>query len=71
MRVISCLEVGLDSIDLKPSKEYGVKIINKPIAPAVAVAEHTLAIIFTLLKHITVYNQHMKKCDLLYIQVRC
>lgn len=63
LRVISRVGVGLDSIDLNAANEYGVKVINTPKAPAIAVAEHTLALIFTLLKGITVYNKNMRHGD--------
>lgn len=63
IKVISRVGVGLDSIDLETAKKHGIKILNTPEAPAQAVAEHTLALILDLLKHITIYNQKMRIKD--------
>ncbi len=61
LRVISRVGVGLDSIDLDAVHEYGVTIVNTPNSPALSVAEHTIALIFTVLKRIAIYNENMRK----------
>lgn len=63
LKVISRVGVGVDSIDLKTAKKHGIKIMNTPEAPVPAVAEHTLALILDLLKHIVTYNQKMRAND--------
>lgn len=63
LKVISRVGVGLDSIDIETARKHEIKIMNTPEAPVQAVAEHTLALILDLLKHITIYNQKMRVKD--------
>lgn len=63
LRVISRVGVGLDNIDLEAAWDHGVTVVNTPSAPSLAVAEHTLSLILTVLKRITVYNENMRKND--------
>ena len=63
LRVISRVGVGLDSIDMGAAREYGVTIVNTPNSPALSVAEHTIALIFIVLKRIAIYNENMRKND--------
>ena len=56
LSVISRVGVGLDSIDIDAAHEYGVTIVNTPNSPALSVAEHTIALIFTVLKRIVIYR---------------
>lgn len=60
LRVISRVGVGLDSIDLDAAQDHGVIVANTPDAPIQAVAEHTLALIFAVLKRITIYNDNIR-----------
>ena len=61
LRVISRVGVGLDSIDMDAAQEHGVIVVNTPDAPIQAVAEHTLALIFAVLKRITIYNDNIRR----------
>lgn len=61
LNVISRVGVGLDSIDLDAAQEHGVIVVNTPDAPIQAVAEHTLALIFAVLKRITIYNDNIHR----------
>lgn len=63
LRVISRVGVGLDSIDMDSAREHEVMIVNTPNSPALSVAEHTIALIFTVLKRIATYNENMRKKD--------
>jgi len=63
LKVISRVGVGVDSIDLETARKHGIKIMNTPEAPVQAVAEHTLALILDLLKHIATYNKKMRAKD--------
>ena len=63
LRIISRVGVGLDSIDMDAAREYRVTIVNTPNSPALSVAEHTIALIFTVLKRIAIYNENMHKKD--------
>lgn len=52
LRVISRCGAGLDNIDLDAARECGVKVFNTPFAPTTAVAELTVALILSLLRHV-------------------
>lgn len=60
LRVISRVGVGLDGIDLDVAQEHGVIVVSTPDAPIQAVAEHTLALVFAVLKRITIYNDNIR-----------
>ncbi len=59
LRVVSRFGAGLDSVDLDAAKEFGIKIFNTPTAPVEAVAEFTVGMMLTLMRHIHTQNQKM------------
>jgi len=63
LKVISRVGVGLDTIDLEAAQDHQILVRNTPEAPAIAVAEHTIALIFASLKHIPRYNTQMRQGD--------
>ncbi len=63
LKVISRVGAGLDSIDLDAAKKYQILVKNTPESPAVSVAEHTVALIFSLLKNIPQYNEKLRHRD--------
>lgn len=62
LKVISRCGVGIDNIDLKTAKEFGIKVFNTPDAPTLAVAELTIGLILNLLRKITEMNREMRNC---------
>ncbi|NVK72543.1 MAG: phosphoglycerate dehydrogenase [Oceanospirillaceae bacterium] len=56
LKALAKYGVGLDKIDLKAAKEFGVRVTNCPGINQVSVAEHVLALILTFEKNI--YTQH-------------
>jgi D-3-phosphoglycerate dehydrogenase / 2-oxoglutarate reductase len=52
LRVIGRAGVGVDNIDLEAATKAGIAVMNTPGANAVAVAEHTLALMLGLARHI-------------------
>ena len=56
--------VGTDSIDLDYARSHNIQVFNTPNAPVKAVAEHTLALMLSLLKCVPQYDQKVKKGDL-------
>jgi len=61
LKALAKYGVGLDKIDLKAAKEFGVKVTNCPGVNHVSVAEHVLALLFTFEKNIhSQYNSVQK-----------
>jgi len=56
LRCISRCGVGIDNIDLVRAKELGIVVVNTPDAPTQAVAEFTIGLILTGLRHIVEDN---------------
>ena len=59
LRLISRVGVGLDGIDLLAAERGGIKISYTPDAPAPAVAELTVGLMLTLLRHVQLANNKM------------
>src|SRR3954466_1203548 len=53
LRVIGRAGVGVDNIDLEAATKKGIVVMNTPGANAVAVAEHTFAMMLSLARHLT------------------
>lgn len=52
LRVIGRHGVGLDNIDMVAAQRRGVQVVHTPHANAVAVAEHTVACLLALVRHL-------------------
>jgi D-3-phosphoglycerate dehydrogenase len=63
LKVISRVGVGLDNIDLEYAKKRGICVLNTPLAPVDAVAEHTIALIFSIFKKIPQYYDKAHQGD--------
>lgn len=52
LRVIGRAGVGVDNVDLEAATEAGVLVMNTPGGNAISVAEHTLAVMLAMARHI-------------------
>jgi len=52
---------GVDNVDLMPSTQKGVVVMNTPGGNAVSVAEHTLALLLALARRIPQADALMKQ----------
>jgi D-3-phosphoglycerate dehydrogenase / 2-oxoglutarate reductase len=52
LRVISRTGIGYDNVDVSAAAAAGVVVCNAPEAPSVSTAEHTLALMLMLTKHL-------------------
>jgi len=52
LKVIGRAGVGLDNVDKEAAKAKGVEVVNSPEAATVSVAEHAMALMLALLRHI-------------------
>lgn len=60
LRLIQKLGVGVNTIDLDAARERGVAVANLPGANAVAVAEHTLALLLAVLRRIPAFDREVR-----------
>ena len=60
LRVIGRAGVGVDNIDLDAATKHGIAVMNTPGANAVAVAEHTLALMLALARQLCRADQTTK-----------
>jgi D-3-phosphoglycerate dehydrogenase len=58
LKVISRCGTGLDNVDLVAAEKLGIAVFNTPAAPAEAVAELTVALIFALIRNVT-HHDHV------------
>lgn len=52
LKVIGRAGAGLDNIDVVAAKERGIEVVNSPNSNTLAVAEHTLALLLALVRHL-------------------
>jgi D-3-phosphoglycerate dehydrogenase len=60
LQVIGRAGSGLDNIDLNAAIRHGVMVVHAPRGNTIAVAEHTLALLLALVRHIPEANRSMK-----------
>ncbi|NDH88605.1 MAG: hypothetical protein EBY61_08325, partial [Actinobacteria bacterium] len=52
VRVVSRTGIGYDNVDVSAAAERGVVVCNAPKAPSVSTAEHTVALLMAVTKHL-------------------
>ncbi|PKL74528.1 MAG: phosphoglycerate dehydrogenase, partial [Candidatus Melainabacteria bacterium HGW-Melainabacteria-1] len=60
LRIIARAGVGVDNIDLAAATRKGVMVVNSPEGNTIAAAEHTLALMFALARHVPAADQALK-----------
>jgi D-3-phosphoglycerate dehydrogenase len=60
LRLISIWGTGTDNVDLAAARTKGVRVTNTPGVSAVAVAEHTIALIMAVAKQIVPVDQEVR-----------
>ena len=73
LQVIGRAGSGLDNIDLDAAIRHGVLVVHAPRGNTIAVAEHTMALLLALARHIPAATSSMKagrwdKCRLLGVE---
>ncbi|MDD1674649.1 MAG: hypothetical protein LUQ13_03305 [Methanomicrobiales archaeon] len=63
LKVISRVGSGTDSIDLASAQQRGIRICTTPNSVVQPVAEHTIALILSVLKGIPAYDAGMRRGD--------
>jgi D-3-phosphoglycerate dehydrogenase / 2-oxoglutarate reductase len=52
LKIVGRAGVGLDNIDTEAAKRYGIAVVNSPWGNTIAAAEHTIALLLSLARHI-------------------
>ena len=60
LKVISRCGVGMDNVDQVAAKAYSIEVHNTPNAPTLAVAELTVGLILSLLRHTTQMDRDLR-----------
>ena len=61
LAVIGRAGVGVDNIDLAAATEAGIAVVNAPTGNTIAAAEHTLALLFALARHIPTADASLRR----------
>jgi D-3-phosphoglycerate dehydrogenase len=61
LRIIARAGVGVDNIDVEAATRHGVAVVNSPTGNIAAAAEHTLALLFALARHIPTANAALRE----------
>jgi D-3-phosphoglycerate dehydrogenase len=61
LAVIGRAGVGVDNIDLSAATEAGIAVVNAPTGNTIAAAEHTLALLFALARHVPAADASLRR----------
>ena len=61
LTIIGRAGVGVDNIDLAAATAAGIVVVNAPTGNTIAAAEHTLALLFSLARHIAAADASMRR----------
>jgi len=61
LRLISIWGTGTDNVDLSAAKARGIRVTNTPGVSAIAVAEHTMALMFAVAKQIVQIDRAVRE----------
>lgn len=60
LKMIALSQVGMDNVPIELCAERGVRICNSPVGNTVTTAEHTLALIFAMVRRLPAADQSIK-----------
>lgn len=60
LKIIARAGVGVDNIDVAAATQYGIVVVNSPEGNTIAAAEHTLGLIFALMRAIPAADASVK-----------
>ena len=61
LSVVGVASVGIDRIDIEAATRAGVMIVNAPTGNTIAAAEHTIALMLALLRHIPSADESVRR----------
>jgi D-3-phosphoglycerate dehydrogenase len=60
LKIIARAGVGVDNVDVQAATEKGVMVVNAPESTSITVAEHTMGIILSLARKISIADKSVK-----------
>ena len=60
LKIVGRAGVGVDNIDIETATRHGIMVVNSPTGNIIAAAEHTIAMLMALARHIPGANSSMK-----------
>jgi len=60
LKIVGRAGVGVDNIDIEAATRQGIMVVNSPTGNIIAAAEHTIAMLMTMARHIPTANSSMK-----------
>ena len=63
LQIIGRAGVGVDNIDLNAATEQGIVVVNAPTGNTISAAEHTMALMLSLARHVPRANSSLKACQ--------
>jgi D-3-phosphoglycerate dehydrogenase len=60
LKIIARAGVGIDNVDVEYASNKGIIVVNAPFGNVNSAAEHTMAILLSLCRNVTVANQSLK-----------
>lgn len=60
LKIIARAGVGVDNVDVKAATEKGIMVVNAPQSTSITVAEHTLGVILSLARKISIADKSVK-----------
>ncbi len=61
LQVIGRAGVGVDNIDLEAATRHGIAVVNAPTGNTLAAAEHTMALLLAMARHVPQANASLRK----------
>ncbi|GAC1564912.1 MAG: phosphoglycerate dehydrogenase [Ktedonobacteraceae bacterium] len=60
LKIVGRAGVGIDNIDIDAATRQGIMVVNSPTGNIIAAAEHTIAMLMAMARHIPTANSSMK-----------
>ena len=60
LKIVGRAGVGVDNIDIEAATRQGIMVVNSPTGNIIAAAEHTIAMLMALARHISAADRSMK-----------
>ncbi|WP_048188443.1 phosphoglycerate dehydrogenase [Methanobacterium paludis] len=61
LKIIARAGVGVDNVDVEAATEHGIMVVNAPESTSITVAEHTMGIILSLARKISIADKSVKE----------